>query len=120
VGPLEQSFALSGSYALLENNVFAQYQELIYLADTQQGSAQFQVITPVLFLMSQSPILEGNVSYEGAAVYEVDGNPLSLKEYTAILDGTIYVQILSDQDGKLVAVEVPGQMAKAVRQEFLG
>ena len=120
VGPLEQSFALSGSYALLDNNVFAQYQELIYLADTQQGSAQFQVITPVLFLMSQSPILEGNVSYEGAAVYEVDGIPVSLKEYTAILDGTIYVQILSDQDGKLVAVEVPGQMAKAVRQEFLG
>ena len=36
VGPLEQSFALSGSYALLDNNVFAQYQELIYLADTQQ------------------------------------------------------------------------------------
>ncbi len=120
VGPLEQSFSLSGSYALLDNNVFAQYQELIHLADANDGQVEFDMITPILFLMNQSPILQGRVSYDGIVEYEIDGVPVSLKEYSAVLDGTIYVQILSRMDGTMAALEIPAQLVKAVRKEFVG
>ncbi|HHT73366.1 MAG TPA: prolyl oligopeptidase family serine peptidase [Firmicutes bacterium] len=116
-GPVQLSYGLAQPYFVLDNNVFAQYQQVIDLAES--GAEEVQVVTPVLVLMSQPPVLTGKVWKVGAAAYEVDGQVVELEEYGALLAGSVYVRILA-HEGNLVLVEVPAQMAKAALEGYEG
>lgn len=116
-GPVQLSYDLPSPYLVLDNNVFAQYQQVIDLV--KAGAEDVHVVTPVLVLMSQHPILPGKVWYVGTADYEVGGQAVQLEEYGALLGPNLYIRILA-QDGKLVMVEVPAQGAKAVLKGFEG
>lgn len=117
VGPLEQSFDLTSPFAVFDNNVFAHYQQVIDLA--KSGASEITLVTPVLALMGQSPILTGTVAKNDPIDYLVNGELITLEEYSAILPGSLYVQVLADADGHLVSVRIPAQSVEAKRSEYV-
>ena len=54
-GPVQLSHGLASYFRCTDNNVFAQYQR----DRLRSGAEEVQVVTPVLVLMSQPPVLTG-------------------------------------------------------------
>lgn len=116
-GPVKLAYDLTEPYLVLDNNVFAHYQQVINLA--QSGVDTAAVVTPVLVLMSQPPVLEGQILRGENATYTVNGELIDVAEYGIIFAGNLYVRVLA-HDGRLVMVDIPAQGVKAVNADYMG
>ncbi|NLM53377.1 MAG: alpha/beta fold hydrolase [Firmicutes bacterium] len=114
-GPAQLSYVLPQPYMVVDNNVFAQYQQVIDLA--QAGIEEVSVLTPALVLMSQQPVLLGKVWRGEKVYYAVGDQKVEMEEYGALLAESVYVRILA-HEGKLTVVEVPAQGVKAVLRGY--
>ena len=97
-------------HVVLENNVFSHYQVLLDMYDASRGGVQsFTALVPGV--MASVPV---TVEVLGPA----RSTPIPLTEYKAVLAGAIGVSVLVDDAGRVMHVAVPGQNARAVREEY--
>ena len=97
-------------HVVLENNVFSHYQVLLGMYDASRGGVQsFTALVPGV--MASVPV---TVEVLGPA----RSTPIPLTEYKAVLAGAIGVSVLVDDAGRVMHVAVPGQNARAVREEY--
>ena len=97
-------------HVVLENNVFSHYQVLLGMYDASRGGVQsFTALVPGA--MASVPV---TVEVLGPA----RSTPIPLTEYKAVLAGAIGVSVLVDDAGRVMHVAVPGQNARAVREEY--
>lgn len=116
-GPVQLSYEVTEPYVVLDNNVFAQYQQVVDLAAV--GVQDVAIVSPILVLMSQNPVMPGKIIQGASSLYQVSGENVLLDESGIIFDGALYVKLLS-HDGRLVVVDVPAQGAQAVHQDYVG
>ncbi len=115
-GPVRLTYEIGDPYVVLDNNVFAQYQQVVDLA--LAGVEDVTIVSPLLVLMSQDPVMPGQILQVGESLYHVDGDTVLLEESGIIFDGVVYIKLLS-HDGKLVVVDVPAQGAQAVHENYI-
>lgn len=119
VGPLRRSYALEEPFVILENNVFAHYEQVLGLLPQEAEETSFTLVVPSLILANQNPVLTGSVERRGPASYELAGEPLGLQEYVVTLAGGVQMRLLADGD-KLISLEVPVQAVEVIREGYVG
>ena len=119
---------------VMDNNVFSHYQLLLGMYDHLRGGVQsFMAVVPTAYAADASASvtiesLEPGRPRRGArAGVDADAKPdadartsIPLTEYKIVLAGVIGVSVFADGAGRVMYVEVPGQNAIAVREEYLG
>ena len=73
VGPLQKHFPLHRPFLVLENNVFAHYEQIPGLFTAGQDPITLDVVVPSLTLSNQNPVLQATVERAGLAFYQTAG-----------------------------------------------
>lgn len=119
VGPIRRTFALEGPFVILENNVFAHFEQVVSLFREDVDQLDFTVVVPSVVMANQSPVLSGSAVRRGQVNYQLAGEPLPLDEYVVTLAGGLQVRILAQGD-KMIVLEVPLQAVEVVREGYVG
>jgi uncharacterized protein len=111
--PAQQTAQTDAEALILENNVWHQYHFLIQRYDKQKGGLQqFKAFVPSI--MQTIPV---TLELKGTT------NPLpdkakKLERYAVVLAGSVNLEILTDDKGKLVYLSELAHKADAVREEY--
>lgn len=119
VGPMRRSYALEEPFVVLENNVFAHFEQILYLLPADRQEMTFNVVVPSLVLAGQDPVLQGSVVRTGTLDYQIEGQPLALEEYVLTMPGGLQMRLLGEGD-TLISLEVPVQAVEVVREGYAG
>ena len=120
VGPMHKSFPLQRPFVVLDNNVFAHYEQVLGLLADGQDQITLDVVVPSLVLSNQNPVLQGEVKRIGPAQYRaVKGEVLGLEEYVVTMPGNLQIRVLG-REHELIGYEIPMQAVKVTRQEYVG
>ncbi len=104
----EQTVELPDEWVLLDNNSPAHLALLASRLSPDMEPADGQVFVP-----QQLTLVGYTLEYAGEASYEIGGNEIPCRLYRMTLLGTIDVELYVN-DGRLVAMEQPGQSVKFV------
>jgi hypothetical protein len=111
--PTQQTEQTDAEALIFENNVWYQYYFLLQRYDKQKGGEQqFKAFVPSV--MQTFPV---TLEFKGAL------NPLpdkakKLEHYRAVLAGSVNVEILTDDKGKIVYASELAHQSDAVREEY--
>ena len=120
VGPLKRSFPLQKPFVVLDNNVFAHYEQVLHLIPEGQDQTTVSVVVPSLILSNQSPVLQGEVKSNGKVYYQTNsGEIIPLDEYILTMAGSLQVRVLG-LENELISSEIPMQGVQVVKEEFIG
>ncbi|HPT82965.1 MAG TPA: alpha/beta fold hydrolase [Limnochordia bacterium] len=119
VGPLRRTYALDEPFVILENNVFAHFEQILTLFSDGGAEQAFAVVVPSLILANQNPVLSGSAERRGAQDYQLQGAALSLEEYIVSLPGNLQVRLLAEGD-RLISLEIPMQGVQVLREGYVG
>lgn len=120
VGPLQKHFPLHRPFLVLENNVFAHYEQIPGLFTAGQDPITLDVVVPSLTLSNQNPVLQATVERAGLAFYQTaGGETLALDEYIANMPGNLQIRVLARGE-ELVGFELPMQAVQVMLEEYLG
>lgn len=119
VGPLRRSYDLAEPFVVLDNNVFAHYEQLLALPLAAGEELAFTLVVPSLVLGNQSPVLSGSAVYVGQAAYQFQEGQLLLDEYIITMPGNLQIRLLAEAD-RLIRLEIPLQAVEVVREGYLG
>ncbi|NMB02187.1 MAG: alpha/beta fold hydrolase [Firmicutes bacterium] len=119
VGPLKRSFPLEKPYMVLDNNVFAHYEQVLALMAKNDDEQTISVIVPSLVLANQNPVITGLFKRVGEVQYQTkDGNLLILEEYVLTMPGNLQMR-LHGQGEKLIHLDIPMQAAEVFREGYV-
>lgn len=119
-GPLKRDYPLSDPYVVLDNNMFAHYQQVIAMVASGEIQDTVDVVVPSLILANQNPVLTGNVEVKGIVHYELDDKALLLEEYIVTMPGNLQIRLLGNERGQLIFFEIPMQAVQVVRDGYQG
>lgn len=120
VGPMHKSFPLQRPFVVLDNNVFAHYEQVLGLLDDGQDQITLDVVVPSLVLSNQNPVLQGQVKRTGPTRYHTaKGEVIALEEYVVTMPGNLQIRVLG-REHELIGFEIPMQAVKVTRQEYVG
>ena len=85
---MQLSYEVTEPYVVLDNNVFAQYQQVVDLAAV--GVQDVAIVSPILVLMSQNPVMPGKI-IQGESPLSGEWENVLLDEPGIIFDGALYV-----------------------------
>src|SRR5690606_1107958 len=117
--PLRRSYDLAEPFVVLDNNVFAHYEQLLALPLAAGEELAFTLVVPSLVLGNQSPVLSGSAVYVGQAAYQLQEGQLLLDEYIITMPGNLQIRLLAEAD-RLIRLEIPLQAVEVVREGYLG
>jgi dienelactone hydrolase len=112
--PQEASGQTDAEALILENNVGYQYYFLIRRYDKQKGGAQqFKMLVPsIMKTLPLSLEMKGTLN-------PLPGKSAMLELYRAVIAGSIDIDIITDQGGKLIFMSVASQKSETVREEYV-
>lgn len=120
VGPIKRSFAVESPYVVLDNNVFAHYEQIVAQMHSGPKEQTFNVVVPSLVLANQDPVLTAHVVHVGEVEYRTeDGQNLSLQEYIFTLSATLQMRLLALGE-QLISLEIPMQAVEVYREGYVG
>lgn len=119
-GPLKRNYPLQEPFVILDNNVFAHYEQVLERLPEGQDAVTLSIVVPSLVLANQDVVLQGELVRMGEVVYQLeDGELLPLEEYLLTVAGTLQVRLLG-RDKKLILMAIPAQLIEVVREGFIG
>ena len=119
-GPLKRIYPLQEHYVVLDNNVFAHYEQVLDLVSSGQDQVVLDVVVPSLVLANQNPVIQAEVKRMGEVHYQIDsGETVFLEEYVLTMPGNLQIRLLG-RDQELISFEIPMQGVQVVRDGFEG
>lgn len=113
IAPTQQTAQTDAEALIFENNIWHQYHFLLRRYDKQKGGEQqFKAFVPTV--MQTFPV---TLELKGA-INPLPDKAKRLEHYTAVLAGSVNVEILTDDKGKLVYASELAHKSDMVREEY--
>ena len=107
----DRDVRLDGDVILLDRDVWHHYRFLLNrYSMTRQGRQAFRVFSPQAALR----VMIAEVELEGPTNYGSGGNKRRANKFIVILAGGFEVRVIADENGSLLAIEVPSVDQKVV------
>jgi fermentation-respiration switch protein FrsA (DUF1100 family) len=119
LGPVKFAFPLEEPFVVMDNNVFAHFEQLLGMLPADIDEVELTAVTPILMTGNQNPVYSVTLKRQGSADYEVDGRRLALDEYVLTSMNNLQMRLLAEGD-LLVKLEIPMQAVEIVREGYLG
>ena len=97
---------------MLDNNIFSHYQILLSNY-APEDRFEFKAIVP-----SVLQVFDCSLQYRGQEVYQINEENKFLHKYILVLGGQVAVELLADEENRLLKASIPAQAFSAIRKGY--